>query len=169
MKNKDLVVRVGDIYVKDYSFISSNDGNYIASYYYNNYYYQYEDFDNFLTKLIYIDDGHYIEQLSGVGVDVIDFKDDDLGECICSISKSKDILSRGENYLFVKKSEVRNFNKRFESRLFYSSKMINDIKNVMFDNYKIGEEHFNQLQKSNKYYKRISKKRSTSSKKFTNC
>ena len=166
MKSKDLVVRVGDIYVKDYSFISSIDGNYIARYYYDNYYYQYEDFDNFLTKLIYIDDGYYVEQLSGVGVDIVDFNDDDLGECICSICRSKDVLSHAENYLFVKRSEVRKYNKRFQSRLFCSSEIMNDIKTIMFDKYRMGEEHFNQLQKNNTYHRRKTKRKSISSKKI---
>lgn len=159
MKSKDLVVRVGDIYVKDYSFISSSDGNYIASYFYDNYYYQYEDYDNFLTRLIYIDDGHYVEQLSGVGIDIIDSNDDNLGECVCSISKNKDVLSCTENYLFTKKSVVRNYDRRFQSRLFYSSRVVDNIKTVMLEKNRIGEDHFHQIEKSNHYYKKRGKKR----------
>ena len=160
MNNGDFLVKLNDIMVKDYSFIPLDSESYVASYYDSNYNSDYK-FGNLWTKLIFNDEGKYVEYFSGLQVEILDLKKDIdyLGESVCDICNSEDVFSKFNSFLFINASQVIPYQSYFDCRLLKSEESSKMIRNIMYKKLYFGRKRFSNIVYENKSYNKMKVKK----------
>ena len=150
MKQKEYIVFLGDIHLKDFSIFEVDGQNYMASYYKDSYFENYSSryskgkIFRTMTKIIQKEDGNYYEAFTNLRVDVIDdevLEDNSSlsGRCACSVSLPSGVGS----YVYVYGKDLHIYHEDEEYHyLLNGLKNENFVRNYMYRIFHEGSDNY---------------------------